>query len=175
MRRIPIVKQASWLAVVPQVVVMILMIVITASIAGPRNATLAMLSAMGIFVAYVLLSRHLIPRDHRRGMRLVRKKQFEAAIPHFERSFEFFTRHIWLDKFRCITMLSASSFSYREIALLNAAFCHGQIGNGELAKQYYQKALDAFPDSSMAQAALNMASAFEKNDEPEPTNRDVSS
>ena len=52
--------------------------------------------------------------------------------------------------------------SYREMALVNIAFCHSQTGNGDQAKQYYRKALDLFPDSGLAEAGMNMILAVEK-------------
>jgi len=54
------------------------------------------------------------------------------------------------------------------MALVNIGFCHGQLGNAELAKEYYQKALQEFSDSVMAKASLNMIEAFKK-EKPEQT------
>ncbi len=85
-------------------------------------------------------SRKLIPRAHRRGIRLSQTQQFEDAIRAHKESYEFFTRHSWLDRYRSITMMSPSSMSYREMALINIAFAYGQIGNGEKAKGILQRA-----------------------------------
>ena len=58
-------------------------------------------------------------------------------------------------------MMSASAVSFREMALLNIAFAHSQIGKGEKAKEYYQRTLSEFPSSSMANAALRMIDSAE--------------
>ena len=58
------------------------------------------------------------------------------------------------------------------MALLNIAFCHAQLGNGELAKEYYQKTLHEFPDSGMAKASLNMIETFEKEKPEQPNSSD---
>jgi hypothetical protein len=42
------------------------------------------------------------------------------------------------------------------MALNNIAFCYGQLGNGNLSKEYYQKTLDEFPESGLAKAALRL-------------------
>ncbi|MCA9091467.1 MAG: hypothetical protein KDA90_22865 [Planctomycetaceae bacterium] len=105
------------------------------------------------------LSLWSIPGDHRAGIYLVRKQQFEDAIPHFLRSFEFFQRRLWLDKYRAILMLSTTAISYREMALVNAAFCYSQIGDGENARKYYEQCLGLFPDSVLALSALRMMQA----------------
>jgi hypothetical protein len=93
------------------------------------------------------------------GVSLFRQERFADALPHFQRSYEFFTRHRWLDDWRFLTMLSSSRISYREMALLNVAFCYSQTGDGQRSRQCYQQALQEFPDSRMAQAALRMFEA----------------
>ena len=161
MSKTPIIRQVAWTAAIGQIVAMILVTTIAASFAGPDYCDIVVFASLGLFVAYALLSRELIAREHRRAIRLVKARQFHEAIEHFERSYDFFTRHALLDKFRSIVLLSASSASYREMALVNIAFCYSQSGNGDKAKQYYRKALEPFPDSGLAQTGINMASAFE--------------
>ncbi len=48
------------------------------------------------------------------------------------------------------------------MALINIAFAYGQMGNGERAKEYYERARREFPQSAMAQAALNMIRSAER-------------
>jgi tetratricopeptide (TPR) repeat protein len=159
-QRIPIVRPISWLATIPQLVAL------TAAVAIGWWVTQ---SAIGIFwgaVAYLIYSfssRMLIPRAHRRGIRLSRNQRYEDAIRAHQESYDFFTRHLWLDRFRSITMMSSSAMSYREMALINIAFAYSQIGNGAKAKEYYLRALQEFPDSAMASAALRMIESFEQS------------
>ncbi len=117
-------------------------------------------------LAYVGLSMVLrfgIPSSHRRGIALFKKKRYEEAIPEFERSYSFFERSKWIDDFRFLTLLSSSRISYREMALLNIAFCYAQAGYGSKAKEYYKRALAEFPDSEMAITSLKMIESVEKN------------
>ena len=53
-------------------------------------------------------------------------------------------------------MLSSSRISYREMGLLNAAFCFGQSGQRERAIEEYRRVLVEFPGSKMAEAALRL-------------------
>ena len=46
------------------------------------------------------------------------------------------------------------------MSLLNIAYCYSQSGNGELSKQYYEKALELFPHSELAKSALNAIAAY---------------
>jgi tetratricopeptide (TPR) repeat protein len=109
-----------------------------------------------VYLAYSIGSRMMIARDHRRGMRLYRQQQFVAAIQAYEDSYEFFARNEWIDRCRALVMMSASAASYREMALCNIAFFYSQLGNGEKAESYYRRALDEFPNSGLAAAALRM-------------------
>ena len=54
----------------------------------------------------------------------------------------------------------AKAPTLRPMALANTAFCHGQMGNGQLAKEYYERALQEFPNSGIATAALRMLNAM---------------
>jgi tetratricopeptide (TPR) repeat protein len=150
--RTPIVRQVSWPAVLPQVVALGGAVAIAYVLGGPAAAPWGALA----YLAYSMGSRQLIARDHRAGIRLVKQQRFAEAIPRFERSFNFFERHLWIDRFRSIVLMSPSAGSYREMALANIAFCYGQIGDGERSRFYYQKCLDLFPGSGLATAALRM-------------------
>lgn len=108
------------------------------------------------YFALLIGLRTLVPRDHRRGIRHVRRGQYELARNCFLESYAFFTRHAWIDRYRAIALLSPSYMSYREMALCNAAFCSMQAGDGKRGEQLYRQALEEFPDSGTASAALNM-------------------
>ena len=160
MQRVPTVGPISWPATIPP------LLALSAAVSMGWFVTR---SASGIFLGaaayliYSFSSRKLIPHAHRRGVRLSQTQQFEDAIHAHEESYEFFTRHSWLDRYRAITMMSPSAMSFREMALINIAFAYGQIGNGNKAKEYYQRAYEEFPDSGMAIAALKMIESVERS------------
>lgn len=81
---------------------------------------------------------------------------FAEAIPCFERSLEFFDRHPWLDRYRSVILLSVSAISYREMAMTNLGFCYSQLLDGTNARQWYERCIERFPESSIAQCSLNM-------------------
>ena len=109
-----------------------------------------------LFMAYAVLSRELIARHHRRGMRAVKARRWEAAALHFEESYRFFLERAWIDRWRALILLSGSAASYREMALVNLAFCRSQMGDGVASLEAYKRALSEFPDSPIAQSALAM-------------------
>ena len=110
-------------------------------------------------LTYLILSfslRMFIPKDQRNGMKNVRKGEYQAAIKDFEKSYEFFDQNEWVDKYRYITLLSSSKMAYREMALVNIAFCYSQLGQGTKAREYYERTLSEYPNNGMAMAALRM-------------------
>ena len=95
-------------------------------------------------------------------MRLARQQAFREAIDKFQRSYEFLEKYPWLDKYRFITMLDSSARSYREMALCNIAYSHVQLDDRASALKYYEKALEEFPHSDMAQSGLEYVTQIEK-------------
>ncbi len=89
-------------------------------------------------------------------MEHVKKQDYAGAITAFEASYKFFSDNLWLDKYRYVTLLNASSMSYREMALCNIEFCYTQMGEGKKAAIYYRRVLDLSPENGIAQAGLNV-------------------
>jgi tetratricopeptide (TPR) repeat protein len=156
--RLPIVRQVSWLALLPQLLLLFLLMVVGSLIGQGANGALA---GCFVYLGYSFLVRMVLTRYHRRGMRHIKQYRFADAIADFEASYTFFSRHEWIDRFRSVILLSASATSYREMALLNIAFCYSQLGNGAEATQYYRRTLAEFPDSGMAIAALRLIESVE--------------
>jgi len=128
-------------------------------------------------ITYLAISNILergIPRNHRKGVLLSKKGDYLHAIEEFQKSYDFFTKHSWIDKYRYITLLSSSRIPYTEMSLVNIAFCYAQTGERDLAKHYYKKALELFPDSEMAKSALNMIATLENGPSNSANKRDES-
>lgn len=113
------------------------------------------------YALLAILLRSTIAKDHRAGTRLVMQKRFEEAIPHFKKSVDYFTKYAWVDRFRLLTLLSATPATYRQMGLCNIGFCYSQLGNGPQAKAYYEQVLREYPGNSIAATQLNMLRAGE--------------
>jgi tetratricopeptide (TPR) repeat protein len=152
----PIVRPVSWTGVIVQLAVIAIFSAVIALLFRIRDYPLAIF--FGAVTQSVLsrVARATFASDHRSGITLFRASKFSEAAPHFEASYAAFSRRPWLDRFRWLILGSASSMSYREMALCNAAFCYGQIGDGARATTLYEQALREFPDSGLAAASLNM-------------------
>lgn len=156
--KLPTTRPISWLATIPQLVALSTAIAIGWLVS--RDSAGIFLGTAA-YLTYSIGSRQLIPRAHRRGIRLSQNREFEAAIREHKASYEFFSRHPWLDRYRSIVMMSPSAMSYREMALLNIAFAYGQLGEGAKSKEYYLRAKEEFPENGLADAALKMIESFE--------------
>jgi len=167
----PFTRQVSWLFVVPHIAAMAASILIVYVVLRPQEFVHALMIGCGICLVYSIGSRRIIAAEHRKGIRLVKQGLFREAIEHYRRSHEFFTRHRWVDRYRSIVLMSCSAISYREMALVNMGFCYAQIGEAQKARESYQAALDAFPDSAMAATALKMIETFESKGKPEQGNQ----
>ncbi|MBC7845114.1 MAG: hypothetical protein H7Y10_01320 [Flavobacterium sp.] len=148
----PIIKQVAWASLIPQIAFILILISIYNQFgfedAGLYGALTYLFLSIGL--------RYFIPENHRKGIQLTKINQFEKAISEYEKSYEFFTKNDWIDKYRFITLLSSSKMNYREMALCNIAFCYSQIGNGTKAIEFYKKTLEEFPENGLAQSALKM-------------------
>lgn len=149
---VPTIRQLSWLSVIPQVIVIGLFIYLY-HLAGFEEPFIFGALTYSL-LAFAL--RNLIAKNHRQGMKLVKQQKFADALPHFEKSVNYFSKNNWVDKYRYLTLLSSSKMTYKEMGLCNIAFCYSQTGNGQKAKEYYEQALKEFPGNGLAIAGLNM-------------------
>lgn len=152
----PTVRQFAWISIIPQLLIMGLIMLIWYQF---NKADFVLYGAITYLIISQLL-RRLIAREHRKGMAKVKMEDYENAILHFKNSYEFFQENDWIDKYRFLTLLSSGKMSYKEMALNNLAFCYGQIGNGKLSKEYYERTLDEFPESGMAKAGLRLLNSM---------------
>lgn len=147
---LPIIRQFARPAVIPHSILVMAFIFAFSLL----NAGSPLLYGALVYIILALALRRLVPRDHRRGIKLVKQEKFAEAISSFEKSVEFFRRNSWVDKFRYLTILSSSQMSFREMGLCNIAFCYHKIGEGAKAIEFYRRALDTYPESGLAKAAL---------------------
>lgn len=122
------------------------------------GVTLVLCLSLYFLVFY--LSKALLARPFRQGTRLLKKGKYQEAIPVFEAAHAYFNRHPWLDRYRVLFLLSTSAISYREMCLINQAYCHGQTGGASKSEALYREALKLNPDNPLAINALKMIETF---------------
>jgi len=163
----PVFSQTS----IPFVIIsLILVFLISLGIAFlVSDPIMAFLLSLFVFLSLILLLRLTLAAHHSKGVQLVKKTAFEPAIIEFEKSYAFLTRYPWIDKFRALTLLSPSAWSYREMALCNIAFCYLQLNQANKAVEYYNKALEEFPNSSLAKYSLKTIQSVQNSLGPTKT------
>lgn len=142
-----------WLYAIPQLVVIIMLFWLF-SLTTEDNMVVLPVILVYWFIVYVL--RNSISRAHRQGVALIKKNNFEQAIRHFQQSVAYFEQNSWIDKYRYVTLLSASRMTYREMGLCNIAFSFSQMGRGTEAKVLYNEILQQYPGNGIATTALRM-------------------
>lgn len=152
------VRQIAWISIVPHLGLMGLLIFIWYQFDPQDHFFKGALTYLTI--SFCL--RTFIPHDHRQGMSLLKQRKYLDAISSFQKSYDFFTRNTWVDRYCYLTILISSKMTHREIALNNIAFCYRQMGNKAKSKEYYEQALSEFPDSEIAQVGLNSLGLTEK-------------
>ena len=149
---IPTDRSIAWISLIPQLILM-----------GIIFGIFYMLKVKEPFIfvgfTYLLLSfglKKVFLKNHTRGITLTKEGKNVEAIASFEQSAKFFGNHVWVDNYRFITLLSASKYLYREMALVNISYCYMALNNEEKAKNYYMKTLQEYPDNEMAKLGLSI-------------------
>ena len=149
---IPTDRSIAWISLIPQLILM-----------GIIFGIFYMLKVKEPFIfvgfTYLLLSfglKKVFLKNHTREITLTKEGKNVEAIASFEQSAKFFGDHLWVDNYRFITLLSASKYLYREMALVNISYCYMALNNKEKAKEYYMKVLQEYPDNEMAKLGLSI-------------------
>jgi tetratricopeptide (TPR) repeat protein len=109
-----------------------------------------------IYVVYSFGSRYLILTAHRQGLKAMARKDYDRAIERFEKSYEFFAAYPWIDKYRAVTMMSPSLWTYREMALMNIASVYIARNDITAAESACVKVLDEFPENEVVADTLKL-------------------
>ncbi len=110
-------------------------------------------------VIYAWASRKALVNDHQEGLDKVQLGKFDEAIQAYDRSLDFLKRNPWVDHFRFLTILSASTMTYREMALVSQAYCYIQLKQTKKAREIYELCLAEYPNNILAASALRFMDA----------------
>ena len=161
----PTLKYWSWWNVAPQFAALAALIALFWVLLPSRRVDEAFLLGAAFYVTYSFGSRYVLARSHRAGMRATSRKDFDTALEAFQKSYEFFSRHAWLDDYRALTMMSPSVWSYREMALMNIASVHVMRKDYAAATKACSKVLDEFPQNEIAKRTIDMIQSPSMEDE----------
>jgi len=160
-----IVKQTAWLSLIPRLLILSLFMIL-AALAGMEEPALM---GAGAYVVVSFVLRKTLARHHQRGMVHLKREEFASALIQFQQSYDFFSRHGWVDQWRHLVFLSSNRTSYQKMALLNMAYCHNRMGEKEIAKELYHRTVARFPQSALARAAVQMANSEGLGNTPDQT------
>ena len=151
--KVPLAKQETdLLAFIPR----ILFIAILCFCFYPLEKKFFLLIAVFAYLMLVQLSRFFfLPNVLYKSTGLIRKANFEMAIPVIKECIEYFRKRDWVDKYRFPLLISTSKNSITETLICNLAYCYLQIGEVKKSKELYQEVVDEFPENISAKTMLN--------------------
>lgn len=97
-----------------------------------------------------------------KGRKLIRLNYFREAIPYFERNILFFKKYSWLDKWRHLLFFNHSKLTYKQIDLLNKAYCLIRIGDKEKALEIFRAMLKKHPNILLLTTIQDIIKYLEK-------------
>ena len=134
--------------------IQVLILALIVFLIGSLGISNSLLIGLIMYVVISVFLKTIIPVAQNRGSKYCRRGQFDLAIKEFRISYDFFQRYQWLDKYRAIFLMSLSTVSYVEAALLNMAYCYGKLGSKQKSKEIYERVLFEYPGSELAMNAL---------------------
>lgn len=136
MSRQETIRTRNWLFEVPAIIAGTLFILIWLLVFDSWKPALILGSLTYLVVVWTL--RLTLQKHHLKGMQCIRKEDYAEGAAAFQRSYAFFTKYPWIDRYRCITMFSSSALPYRQMALNNMGFCLLRIGETARAWDAYK-------------------------------------
>ena len=152
----PLINYVSWKLVLTQLVAAAVLILLARFLLPVRDLVDAFIVGGAVYVTYSFGSRFFIASANRHGLKAVARQDYAKALEYFQRSYAFFTEHEWLDRYRSITLMSPSMWSYREMALMNILTVHVRKKDFAAAKEACRRVLEEFPDNQIARSTFDM-------------------
>lgn len=114
------------------------------------------LSFIILLITTIFFEKIVFKHNHK-ALKLLKKKEYEEAIEEYIISYEFILKRKFICKLGELFLIPEGDYtSYKEITLLNIAFCYLQLKNIDKLKNYYQKILEEFPGNEEAKAMLDI-------------------
>ncbi len=164
---LPLVRKTGIEQIIPTVSVVLLLSLAIYFLRLTTDYSIIVFISCLILTAYKLVVRYTITNNLIKGLRLTKDREFKEAIGLFEQVYDYFDKHPFLDKYRSLILLSTSSYSYKELALLNIAFCYTQLGDKTNATKYYNECLKLNPNNGPAKTSLTQLKR-KKINKPKP-------
>lgn len=152
----PLINYVSWKLVLPQLAAAAVLILLARFLPPFRDLADAFVVGAAIYVTYSFGSRYFIASGNRLGLKAVANEEYDRALEYFQQSYAFFSEHEWLDRYRSITLMSPSKWSYREMALMNILTVHVRKKDFAAATEACRRVLEEFPNNQIAQSTFDM-------------------
>lgn len=135
----------------------------------PKPGVETVVVACGVYFLWSMIGRMLLGASMRRGLKLMLGGKYREAIAALQDSADFFKRNRWLDELRWIFLLSSAKSGYREMALVNMAYCNMQLHEKTAAFEQLDIAKAEFPESQLVAECADLLARNLENVEDDTT------
>src|SRR5262249_14815973 len=108
---------------------------------------------------YRWAARRLFLADLYQGVNHMRRGDYQQAVIAFETQYYVLERNGWLDRFRGLVLLSPTTYSFRELALLYQVAPYVQLGDAQRAEALTRECLRINPMNVFAHTRLELMDA----------------
>ena len=156
---LPNVRKIAWLPVTLHIVFQAALIYSLWRSWFPNNLPLAMICGAGGYLVYSRLSRAIVLRHHRQGVKLLKAGMYQEAIEEFQSMYDILDRHKWIDRYRYVLLLSETSIPYGVSALCNIAYGYWMLNQNAKSLEYYRKTVQSYPNFDAFKEAMETVEA----------------
>jgi hypothetical protein len=153
---LPTVRQIYAPALIPQVLAIAVLSIAFHLWLPSKSWPYAVFLGALTYLIYCRIARAIVLRHHSAGIVAYKARRFDEALRHSRASFEYFERHVLIDRYRSLVLGAASSNSFRTIALINSAYGEAMRGNRAQAVSLFRQVLSETPDCANAEFGLKM-------------------
>lgn len=128
-----------------------------------ENMMISFLLALICLNLIVYLASTSFVGYYQKGNELFGAGKYGESIEQYRKSYEFFAKYTWLDRYRSVLLFLDDEETLRERSLHSMAVAYVELGEIEKAKETLCHTLGKFPNCESAQFYLDLISAVEEN------------
>ena len=144
-------QEINWIALIPK----LLLLGVLCVCLYPVDQKIFFVPAFFIYFILTRLAKWLFfPTALYESIKLIRNAEFGQAIPHIQKSIDYYIKNSWIDRYRYVLQISSAKTSIMESCLCNLAYCYLQTGEIQTAKGKYEAILAKYPENVNARGML---------------------
>ena len=142
----PIFKKRSLWAEILQIFLLILSILACYKLIGEADFRYSLISGVLLYFLLTWFIPSFFINSFQKSVNACISKDYETAVENLKKSYKFFSKYPWIDKWRYILLGNTSSLSFKFLILNNLVFCYKQLHNEQKATYYMDIIEKTYPE-----------------------------